>query len=200
MSARQKLLAAAAELFDQQGYDATSVAQLCAAAGVSNGSFFHVFRTKDTLAAQLYLAALEDYHAALIAALTHTPAAQDGIASLIHAHLNWVTFNRREAEFLFNEARSSWLVHIAQSQAEENKQFGESLAAWVRPLMETGDLHTLPMHVFVAQLIGPVQIFCRAWLSGRSSDTPDKHADDLIECATRTLACSHPSAGTVVKS
>ncbi|MBV1933977.1 MAG: TetR/AcrR family transcriptional regulator, partial [Parvibaculaceae bacterium] len=114
MSARHKLLAAAEELFDQQSYDSTSVAQLCTAAGVSNGSFFHAFRTKDALAAQLYLAALEDYHAALAVPLGHNPAAKEGIAALIRAHLNWVVDNRRQAEFLFNQSRSDWLVHISE--------------------------------------------------------------------------------------
>lgn len=187
MSARHKLLAAAEELFDQQTYDSTSVAQLCAAAGVSNGSFFHAFRTKDALAAELYLAALEDYHAALAATLGRKPTAKEGIAALILAHLNWVAYNRRQAEFLFNQSRSDWLVHISERQAEENKRFGESLEAWVRPLMDAGHLHALPTPIFVAHLIGPAQIFCRAWLSGRSTDNPSQNADDLIACAMRTF-------------
>ena len=187
MSARHKLLAAAEELFDQQSYDSTSVAQLCAAAGVSNGSFFHAFRTKDALAAQLYLAALEDYHAALAVPLGHKPAAKEGIAALILAHLNWVVDNRRQAEFLFNQSRSDWLVHISERQVDENKRFGESLEAWVRPLMDEGHLHKLPTPIFAAHLIGPAQIFCRAWLSGRSTDNPSQNADDLIACAMRTF-------------
>lgn len=187
MSARHKLLAAAEELFDQHSYDSTSVAQLGTAAGVSNGSFFHAFSTKDALAAQLYLVALESYHAALIATLAPNPAAKEGVGALILAHLNWVVLNRRQAEFLFNQSRSDWLTHITEHQADENKRFGESLEAWVRPLMDAGHLHPLPTPVFVAHLIGPAQIFCRAWLSGRTTDNPSQNADDLIACATRTF-------------
>lgn len=50
-SARSKLIDAAHLLVRQQGYSATSVDQICAAAGVSKGSFFHHFASKEALAA-----------------------------------------------------------------------------------------------------------------------------------------------------
>jgi TetR/AcrR family transcriptional repressor of nem operon len=48
--ARQALLAAAIRLIRANGYAATSVADLCAAAGVTKGAFFHHFASKDRLA------------------------------------------------------------------------------------------------------------------------------------------------------
>jgi TetR/AcrR family transcriptional repressor of nem operon len=48
--ARQKLLAAALARIREKGYSATSVDELCAAAGVTKGAFFHHFRSKDALA------------------------------------------------------------------------------------------------------------------------------------------------------
>jgi TetR/AcrR family transcriptional regulator, transcriptional repressor for nem operon len=49
-SARDKLLAAGLDLFRARGYSATSVDQLCAAAGVTKGAFFHHFASKEALA------------------------------------------------------------------------------------------------------------------------------------------------------
>jgi TetR/AcrR family transcriptional repressor of nem operon len=49
-SARQKLLEAAIMLIRQKGYAATSVDDLCAAARVAKGSFFHHFENKEALA------------------------------------------------------------------------------------------------------------------------------------------------------
>jgi TetR/AcrR family transcriptional repressor of nem operon len=46
---RQKLLAAAEELMSAQGYNATSVDQVCEAAGLTKGSFFHYFDGKEHL-------------------------------------------------------------------------------------------------------------------------------------------------------
>jgi hypothetical protein len=41
--------------------------------------------------------------------------------------------------------------------------------------------------MFVSQLIGPAQIFCRAFLSGRDLADPRTEADTLIACAVRAL-------------
>jgi TetR/AcrR family transcriptional repressor of nem operon len=49
-TAKDKLLDAALSLIRAKGFAATSVEDLCAAAGVAKGSFFHHFKTKDTLA------------------------------------------------------------------------------------------------------------------------------------------------------
>jgi TetR/AcrR family transcriptional repressor of nem operon len=48
--ARAKLLDAALSVIRLKGYSATSVDELCAAAGVTKGAFFHHFKSKDELA------------------------------------------------------------------------------------------------------------------------------------------------------
>ena len=47
--ARTELLEAALSLIRTKGYSATSVDELCAAAGFTKGAFFHHFKTKDEL-------------------------------------------------------------------------------------------------------------------------------------------------------
>ena len=56
---RARLIGAAIDMVRARGYTATRVDDVCAEAGVSKGSFFHHFRSKDDLA----LAAMEQWQA-----------------------------------------------------------------------------------------------------------------------------------------
>jgi TetR/AcrR family transcriptional repressor of nem operon len=63
-TARGRLLDAAVRVIRQKGYHATSVDELCAAAGVTKGAFFHHFKSKEDLG---------------VAAAEHWSATTDGL-------------------------------------------------------------------------------------------------------------------------
>src|SRR5580704_12905208 len=60
---RERLLSAAADVFGQRGYDGTRVADIAAAAGVSNGALYAHFASK----AELLVAALHAHGRRLLA-------------------------------------------------------------------------------------------------------------------------------------
>jgi AcrR family transcriptional regulator len=51
---RARVLDAAVDLFAQQGYDGTSVAQVIGQAGVAKGGFYHHFASKEALLYEVY--------------------------------------------------------------------------------------------------------------------------------------------------
>ena len=46
---KARIFNAAKQILQEQGYEALSIKNICEAAGVSNGSFYHHFKTKDDL-------------------------------------------------------------------------------------------------------------------------------------------------------
>lgn len=186
-SVRDDLLAAGLAVFDRVGFEAATVAAIRTRARASNGSFFHVFGSKKELAGALFLDVLARYHAAMLAALDPVPDARQGIDRLIRAHLDWVVGSRREARYLFEISRGEWGEDIRGAQRVQNARLAEGLERWRAPLVAGGELLPMPSVMFVSQLIGPAQIFCRAYLSGRDRADPRAEADTLIACAVRAL-------------
>jgi AcrR family transcriptional regulator len=190
--AREDLLAAGLVVFDRDGFEGATVAAIRSRARASNGSFFHFFESKKELAGTLFLEVLQRYHAAVLAAIDTRSDARQGIGRLIHAHLDWVVNERREARYLFEISRSEWTEAVRDAQRAQNSRLAEGIERWRAPLIARAELLPMSPTLFFSQIIGPAQIFCRAWLSGRDRNDPRDHADILIACAIRALVA--PSA------
>ena len=186
-TAREDLLAAGLAVFDRDGFDGATVAAIRSRARASNGSFFHFFASKKELAGTLFLEILAGYHAAVLAAVDETCSAGQGVARLIRAHLDWVVNNRREARYLFEISRSEWSEDIRGAQRAQNSRLAEAIERWRAPLIARGELLPMTATLFFSQIIGPAQIFCRAWLSGRDRTDPREQIETLIACATRAV-------------
>lgn len=190
MSTKNQILDAALHLFTVQGFNATTVSGIRKDAQVSNGSFFHAFSSKDDLGAQLYLRTLKSYHARLMAPLATAPEAMKGVELLIKAHLCWVVEEKPQARFLFDQSQSTSLESIRDEQSKANEQLQKTLCKWKDPLIVAGMLLPLPDNIFMAQLIGPAQLICRAWLSGRAQGSPQDSTPLLVAAAQRALGQS----------
>jgi AcrR family transcriptional regulator len=193
---REDLLAAGLAVFDRDGFEGATVAAIRARARASNGSFFHFFGSKKELAGTLFLEVLQHYHAAVLAAIDPSLGAQDGIARLIRAHLDWVVNSRSEARYLFEISRSEWTEEVRDAQRLQNSRLADGIEGWRAPLIARGELLPMTPMLFFSQVIGPAQIFCRAWLSGRERSDPRQQADDLIACAVRALVAHEVPQGT----
>jgi len=184
---RTALLKAALAVFTDMGYERATVASICAHSGMSNGSFYHFFKSKEALAATLYIDVLRSYHGDMIASVgSDTPAAQ-GVERLLEAHLCWVMRERLSATFLFAHSKPEWIAYVAAEIQASNAEYRSLLQDWIERRIADGTLRDLPIRVLLSQIIGPAQIFCRAWLSGREAESPDKYKAYLLDCAQRAV-------------
>ncbi|QPF87675.1 TetR/AcrR family transcriptional regulator [Bradyrhizobium genosp. L] len=193
-TAREDLLTAGLAVFDQDGFEGATVAAIRTRARASNGSFFHFFASKKELAGTLFLDILQNYHAAIVTSVDTTCGASEGVARLIRAHLDWVVTSRREARFLFEISRSEWGEEVRGEQRAENSRLAAGIERWRAPLVARGELLPMSAVLFFSQIIGPAQIFCRAYLSGRDRSDPREHVETLIACATRAVVASGAQA------
>lgn len=184
---REDLLAAGLAVFERDGFEGATVAAIRARARASNGSFFHFFASKKELAGTLFLEILKRYHAAILVALEPDLSGREGIDRLIRAHLDWVVNNRREARYLFEISRSEWADGVRDAQRAQNARLADGIERWRAPLVARGELLDMAPVMFVSQVIGPAQVFCRAYLSGRDRTDPRLQADTLVACAIRAL-------------
>jgi AcrR family transcriptional regulator len=189
-TAREDLLAAGLAVFDRDGFEGATVAAIRTRARASNGSFFHFFGSKKELAGTLFLEILQRYHGAVLAAIGENLGAREGVARLIQAHLDWVVNNRREARYLFEISRSVWSEEIRIAQRAQNSRLADGVERWRAPLIARGELLPMSAVLFFGQIIGPAQIFCRAYLAGRDRADPREQTEILIACAIRAVVAT----------
>lgn len=79
---RARILQSALRLFSERGFDATGVAEICGAAGVSKGAFYHHFEAKQSVFLHLLEDWLRQVDADLLAALQEAPTVVDGLLGM----------------------------------------------------------------------------------------------------------------------
>jgi AcrR family transcriptional regulator len=192
VSVRERLLEAATELFADEGYDAVGVEKLRARAGVSNGSFFHLFAAKEDLAAELLVNCVIEYQAAIVRALAQCDDAGNGVAAIVRTHIRWVMDNQSKARFMLDDARAAWFAKAAERLRTHNATFAAAVEGWRAPLLARGSLRDVSIEVFLATLIGPANLICRSWITGRklSAAAPTRHENELVALAQQALVAT----------
>ncbi|MEF9942011.1 MAG: TetR/AcrR family transcriptional regulator [Lachnospiraceae bacterium] len=87
---KARIFAAAKKILQKQGYEQLSIKNICEEAGVSNGSFYHHFQTKDDLLSY-YIEEQPSIDPNLLALPTDADEAKTAI---IGVYLNYVTYCR----------------------------------------------------------------------------------------------------------
>lgn len=187
-STKAALLEAAKALFLSQGFEATSMDQVRQRAGVSNGSLYHHYPTKNHLARALYEDALRHFHAALLTAIAQEVSAQQGVQAMVATYIAWVHQHPDRARVL-HELRHTTAIAGAESDwGSLNAEAVGRLRAWVRQQAEAGRLQALPFPVWMALVFAPVLQLTPQWLKQPRPSVPPKLRAALALAAWRAVA------------
>ena len=123
-SRRAEILRAAAEVFVERGFDATTTRDIGERAGLLSGSLYHHFDTKEQMLHELVV----DVYAPTAGYVARARAAgadgADRLVQLVRHHVVHLLGNRHQAVLFLHEARSLTAEHRAAIEAEEHRYVG----------------------------------------------------------------------------
>jgi AcrR family transcriptional regulator len=193
---RERLLRAAADVFAERGYDGTRVADIAAAAGVSNGALYAHFPSK----AELLVAALRTHGRRLLADLL-AAGPDRSITELLLMIGRWLPRRRDARGYLIVEAlvaarrdadvarpmrdyiaeRADWLselVRVAQADRELDPALSPNALAHFCLLLAMGsalvppDLHAVGEEEWAALLARVAAAFAPAGVTAQTGAQP----------------------------
>ncbi|SMP79090.1 TetR/AcrR family transcriptional regulator [Noviherbaspirillum suwonense] len=133
LSRRDAILAAAASLFRRQGFERTSVREIAQVLGMTSGSLFYHFASKEDLLVAIMEEGLRDITRSVREALAAEDRLAERLLSMIRRHLGALLGPRLDAmTVLLYEWRS--LAPTAQARVMASRDDYEAL--WIPPINE----------------------------------------------------------------
>lgn len=171
---------AALSVFVGRGYAAATMQAVREEAGISNGSLFHFFPSKEALGAALYLEGILQYQSGLLEVLSANEAeAHGGIEALVRYHFEWVENNTTLARFLFERSHPDWGPDHAEAIRLANARTYKALCNWLTNKMKSAQLRQQPLAIAVALLQGATHALTRAWLEDAAPGKLIRHTRSL---------------------
>ena len=185
-STRDRILAAATDLFLAAGVENVSVAEVCRAAGVSNGSFFHHFPSKEELALEITLALRREYWDRVLAAMESRKDAMKGIEGAIRAAFAY----QKEFPDRYRLSRSDdapWMRGNEQRVRDDNAPYRGRAAQWIATHIAGQELPLLLPEIYGALLFGMPHWVARNANSGAAPTDFKVAADQLVQTIQKAL-------------
>ncbi|RJQ80323.1 TetR/AcrR family transcriptional regulator [Pseudonocardiaceae bacterium YIM PH 21723] len=181
---RERLLDAGLELIGTEGYAATSIEKLCAAAGVATRTFYEEFATKEELLMTLHRQVQGRAAVTVRAALSHAEDASfaERVEVAVRNYVQTMADDPRWARLAFVEV-------IGVSQAVEANRLGlrhmwtELLSAEARRAAG-GDRD---FHLGALALIGTVNELVHHWSRNRAHHSVDEVITEILRVANALM-------------
>jgi AcrR family transcriptional regulator len=162
---RREILDAALDAFLAVGETGTFIHEVCRRAGVSVGTLYHHFGSKDQLIATLAFSLMDAYQSGAGGILEDDPPGEAGIRDTVAYHLNWLVGHPRQARFILEQPFAGYRSdRVPADLVRANQDFLALVHRWLDRRMESGEIRRLPFDLVVALLIAPVHHWVRGEL------------------------------------
>ncbi|MGH3725219.1 MAG: TetR/AcrR family transcriptional regulator [Mycobacterium sp.] len=189
---RQLLLDTARALMEHNGSASVGLVELSAASGVSNGSIYHHFGSKDGVLAAVLVDAVAKYQAAASALLDlHHDDLAGGVAAMIEHRLRWARDNRAVAALLLEQRHLVVSPQWRDELKASSGAFIERCRHWLEHLAEIDALARIPIELAHPIVFAPAEEIARLWLREQLTGDPMAFAGPLAAAAVAAL-CALP--------
>ena len=177
---REQVLRIAVQLFNEQGYDATSVADLAARLGLTKSALYHHVASKEAILQSALDDALGGLEGALAEALATQDAAIDRLRHVVRGAVRVLTERLPEVTLLLRVRGNS---DAERSALERRRAFDQRVTAIVRDAQREGALaDDIDAAVATRLVFGMVNSLTEWYRPGGAVD-PDRLADDVLRVA-----------------
>ncbi|WP_265587362.1 TetR/AcrR family transcriptional regulator [Sphingomicrobium arenosum] len=178
---RERVLAATTDLLMERGIAGVTIKDIRDASGVSNGSIFHHFGSKDGVVAEIFARERLAYLGSVADAIIgHEGDPCDAFGEGARAALHWqVAHPNRFSRLVsaFNE--SDWLRENGDIWRELAHEIENPVIEWALPHFQSGRLPLLPATFFQSFITGATERLTHGWMTQRLDRTPTDFADEV---------------------
>jgi AcrR family transcriptional regulator len=196
---RARLLAAAKEIFEENGFLDARISDIAERAGLSHGSFYHYFDSKEEVFREV-ARAVEDQLSAPLGSVILDPTSEATPAERIrHAIRLHMESYRREARIMgVIEQVSRYDEHVRDARYERHRHFGKQVEESIRRLQRHGLADATLDPVIAAVALGSMTSrFPEVWLvEGRLGCSFDDGVEQLTRVFINGLGLKDAIRGT----
>jgi AcrR family transcriptional regulator len=191
---RERLLAAAFDLFGTVGYRTTSIERLCSQAKVSTRHFYQEFANKEAVLLAVYAQVIELGIARTGEALAAAPPSPIGVrlTGAVGAYLDSVMSDVRRAQISFVE-----VLGVSTAVEERRLGFREGILALIKyegeAAVARGEIDDRDFRFGGMALVGAVNTVVYDWIRQPDRPPAEQVQEPLVELAITLLTEPHPA-------
>ncbi len=185
---RVQILRAALACFVDRGYTASTMDDIRSASGVSIGSIYHHFGSKEELAVALHREYLQRWWSISEKVIRPDRTPRIVVRELVVSYLRWVEEEPGLIRFMFFLPESLQIRAVAREELREEFGAGQqTIWTWLEAQAGRGTIRVLPMDLYHAVIFGPMLEHVGRWLRGVADTSPSEASPLLGETIWRSL-------------
>ena len=164
-AARAQILRAAADLFRERGYQASTVDHIAARLGMSKASLYTHFRAKEEMLAAISRETIEAFTRDLSLVLGSRLSPEDKLRRVVRQHVQFVIANRSFLTVFFGE-EANLPPRFARALAAQKDRYDKGVERIVQDGVQGGAFRDVPPRLVVFAVLGMVN-WVHKWYNPR---------------------------------